>query len=104
MVALQNFSNLSGRFLPIWEIIILSISIVGQLLINNWAMYLRAHKKEPMMFLSIIGAFLIGLSTFVLGYFFSSMGMIIGFVTITIFYGVPATYILLKRFKQNFHN
>jgi hypothetical protein len=101
---LNNFSNLGDRFLPIWEIAIFSISIVGQLLINNWAIYMRAHKKEPMIYLSIIAALLIACSTLVAGYFFSSIGMILGFVIITIFFGVPNTYILFKRFKRNFHN
>jgi len=102
--AIKNFSNLGDRFLPTWEIVIFSISIVGQLLINNWAMYMRAHKKEPMMFLSFIVALLTGFSTFVLGYYFSSLGVILGFVIITIFYGAPNTYILFKRFKKINHD
>jgi hypothetical protein len=101
---INNFSNLGIRFLPIWEIVIFSISIVGQLLINSFAIYMRAHKKEPMMFLSVVGALLTGLSTFFLGYYFSSLGVIIGFVVITFFYGLPTTYILFKRFKKDNHH
>ena len=104
LTMLKNFSNLAERFLPIWQIVIFSISIIGQLLINNWAIYMRAHKKEPMIYLTIIAAMLIACSTFVAGYYFSSTGMILGFVIITIFFGVPNTYVLFKRFKRNFHN
>ena len=79
------------------------VIIVGQLLINNWAMYLRAHKIEPMMIVSVVGALLTGLSTFVLGYYFSSFGLILGFVSMTFFYGVPITYILLSNYKKLNH-
>jgi hypothetical protein len=101
---LKNYTNLGDRFLPSWQVIILSVSIVGQLFVNNWAIYMRAHKQEPMIFLSVIGALLTGLSTIVAGYYFSSLGMILGYVLLTFLFGVPATYSLFYNFKQINHS
>ena len=103
LVILENLTNFSDRFLPTWQMAIFSVSIVAQLLISNWAIYMRAHKKEPMILVSAISALLIGLSTFVSGYYFSSLGMIVGFVLITTIYVLPATYKLFKNFKRIHH-
>jgi O-antigen/teichoic acid export membrane protein len=65
---------------------------------------MRAHKQEPMIFLSIIGALLTGVSTIVGGYYFSSIGMAIGYLLINITFGIPFTYILFKKFKNLNHN
>jgi len=103
ILVLKNFSNLGDRFLPTWQIVLLLLSMIGQLLVTNWAMYMRAHKQEPMMSLSFIGALLTGFSTLIFGYYFSSLGMILGFVLITFLYAIPTTYKLLKKFKLSNH-
>ena len=103
ILVLKNFSNLGDRFLPTWQIVLLLLSMIGQLLVTNWAMYMRAHKQEPMMSLSFIGALLTGFSTLIFGYYFSSLGMILGFVLITFLYAIPTTYKLFKKFKLSNH-
>jgi hypothetical protein len=103
LILLKTFSPLGDRFLPILDVSIFSVSIFCSLLVNNWAMYMRAHKQEPMLFLSIIGALLLGSSTVVLGYYFASFGIIVGYVMINIFYGIPLTYILFSNFKKINH-
>lgn len=40
--------------------------------------YLRAHKREPLLLVSLMGGFLIGLSTLVLGKYYSVTGIAIG--------------------------
>ena len=51
----------AGNFIPIFQRVlsfdgmgILFLCWTGQLIINNWAIYLRAHKKEPLMQFSIV--------------------------------------------------
>lgn len=104
ILALKNFSNLGDRFLPTWQIVLLLLSMIGQLLVTNWAMYMRAHKQEPMMSLSFIGALLTGCSTLIFGYYFSSLGMILGFLSMTFLYAIPVTYKLFRKFKFNNHD
>jgi hypothetical protein len=100
---LKNYSIIGQRFLPTWEVVLFSLSIPCQILISSWAMYMRAHKQEPMMLLSIIGGILTAISTVVLGYYFSSTGMIIGYLFINVLYGLPSTYNLFNRFKKLNH-
>jgi hypothetical protein len=104
LTLLKTYSHLGDRFLSIWEICIFTLAIFCNLLIGSWAMYMRAHRQEPMMFLSIIGALLLGGSTIVLGYYFASFGIIVGYVLINIFYGIPCTYLLFKKFKKYNHH
>jgi hypothetical protein len=103
ILILKNYLIIGRRFLPTSEIVIFSLSIFCQIFISSWAIYMRAHKQEPMMFLSIIGALLIAGSTVALGYFFSSFGIIVGYLLINIFFGLPATYILFSKFKITNH-
>lgn len=44
--------------------------------------YLRAHKKEPLLLLSVASAILVGSSTWLLGKWYGPMGMAIGYLTI----------------------
>jgi hypothetical protein len=104
LLVMNTISNVREKFLPIWQIVIFTISIFGQVLVNNWAIYMRAHKKEPMVYLTIIAAFLIAISSFIAGYYYSSFGIILGYVLINICYGVPLTYILFKKFKITNHS
>ena len=46
------------------------------------AAYLRAHKKEPLLFVSILLGVLVGLSTWLLGKHYSALGMAAGYLTI----------------------
>jgi hypothetical protein len=101
---LKNNLIIGQRFLPTWEVAFFSLSIICQILISSLAMYMRAHKQEPMMFLSIIGALLIAGSTVVLGYYFSSFGIIVGYLLINIFYGIPFTFLLFKKFRKYNHH
>ena len=101
---LKNNLIIGQRFLPTWEVAFFSLSIICQILISSMAMYMRAHKQEPMMFLSIIGALLITGSTVVLGYYFSSFGIIVGYLLINIFYGIPFTFLLFKKFRKYNHH
>jgi hypothetical protein len=101
---LKNISIIGHRFLPTWEVAIFSLSIFCQILISSWAMYMRAHKQEPMMLLSIIGGILTAISTLVLGYYFSSTGIVIGYLIINVLYGLPSTYNLFNKFKKFNHS
>jgi hypothetical protein len=62
------------------------------------AMYLRAHKQEPFLMLSIVIACLTGLSTYFLGRQFSATGMMAGNFTITLLVGLGwGTWIFMQK-------
>jgi hypothetical protein len=67
-------------------------------IISSEAAYLRAHKKEPFLVLSILVAFLTGVSTWLTGSLWGSTGVTIGyFLCGGVFYLTGGTYIFFQR-------
>lgn len=65
--------------------------------------YLRAHRQEPLVKLSVLGAFLIGTSTYVLGKYFSSIGMAVGYLGLNIIL-IPCVFLIWRACKQKWHS
>jgi len=76
--------SLGERFLPMYLIALLGVSIFLNQMVFSWATYLRCHKKEPYLVASVVGALLVGTSTIVLGKLFGVDGLVIGYVTIIV--------------------
>lgn len=90
------FPKIISRFLSAQSFIILLFCYLCQLLINSWATYLRAHKKEPYMIPSLILAVWVGLSTILIGKFLPPEYFFIGFLTSYIWW-LPLAYLIYKR-------
>jgi hypothetical protein len=101
VAGLQYLSDIGKRLLPLLQLTLFLMTVCGNIVINGWATYMRAHKKEPMLSISIIAALLVGCSTVFLGIAYSSIGMASGYCAITLLYGIPATYRCLQKFKVN---
>ncbi len=66
------------------------------------SIYMRAHKKEPLLFLSVLGGILIGLSTWLLGKHYSALGMAVGYLAIyTMIF--PMIVFVWQRCKKAWH-
>ena len=102
LTILQLFSIIPNRFLPISEIIVFLVATAGTLVVSCWATYMRAHKIESMMPLSLISAILMTISTLYFGIKFSSIGMVVGYFLITFLWGIPSTYLCLIKFKKKY--
>lgn len=78
----------------------LALLFVGAMLnivVNAEAVYLRAHKQEKFLLNSVLGAILMGLSTYFLGKHYGAMGMVTGSLAVGLFMGLPlGTYMFLK--------
>lgn len=94
------FPNLINRFLDLNNIILLCIIFFLQLLINAMAIYLRAFKEEPLMYISMISAIFVGLSTYLIASYFSSNYYFLGFAISFIFVLPVVTKIYLVK-KNN---
>ena len=64
--------------------------------------YLRAHKKEPLMFLSVISGILIGFSAFYLGKLYSVMGMAVGYLILNVIL-IPVVFLIWRRCRREWH-
>ena len=103
VVAESHFPQLSSRVLPtpLFAVMLLTTFLLHILFCE--AAYLRAHKREPFLFLSIMVASLTGCSTVVAGKLWGSAGITIGyFLWGGIFYLAYGTYIF-KTSRRLWH-
>ena len=92
-----------NRIVDLKSMCILFLCWMLQLIINNIAIYLRAHKKEPMMMVSLVSAFYVSISTYLCAMFLPKEYLFLGFLTSYI-YGIPFSIYLLKLERKNHVN
>jgi len=101
---LQNRYPIGKRFLPVWQASFLFGSTIINHIIGAFAVYLRAHKKDPMVWLSVIGAVLVSLTTVILGRYLSTKGIVIGCFLINLFYGLPTASWVWYSLRKKWHS
>lgn len=74
--------KLSSRILSPDIVAIFLIAQILQIASTPFSAYMRAHKREPLMYLSILAGALIGLSTFFFGKYFSVFEVALGYLTV----------------------
>jgi O-antigen/teichoic acid export membrane protein len=99
----QAHYQIGHRFIPATQAGIMFAAICAQVGVSSFAIYLRAHKKEPFMWLSVVLAPLQGVLTWYLGMRFSSIGVVVGFLAINLFLTLPAAYIIFRRCRSIWH-
>lgn len=89
------------RVLPLPALaVLLATTVVNQIVFSE-AVYLRAHKQEPFMLLSVVNGASIGLATYVLGRLFGAMGMVVGSLVLTTVIGLGwGTWIFRKKRRE----
>jgi O-unit flippase, putative len=92
-----------GRFLPVIPMGILYICYFIQIFVSALALYLRGHKQEPYMVLSIISAVWIACATFILGKWLPADFFFCGFLSMQVL-GSPIAYWIFRRCKNIWHN
>lgn len=98
----QNVA-LFHRLLPPVQITLLVCSAFLNHLINCAAQYLRSHKRDPFMILSVFGAILVAFSAWFFGRYDSSAGVVISLLVINIVYGVPTAGWALFKYRKAWH-
>ena len=103
-VVLLNFLKLkiSTRFLPLFPIFLFLVAQIMLALSCPVAAYLRAHKKEPLMYLSVAAAVMTAVSTLVLGKKYSSTGVAFGYL-LTNAIIIPMVFIVWEKCKMTWH-
>jgi O-antigen/teichoic acid export membrane protein len=96
-------SHIGTRFLPILPLAIFSFSIWLQVPINCWAVYLRTHKKEPLLLNSVLGGILSCVSALILGKYCGLYGLLFGFLSIQLTIGLIWVYIVFVKKKKEWH-
>lgn len=91
------------RFLPLGLFSILFLGYFFNQAISALAIYLRCHKKEPLLIYSLVSALLIGSSTFFLGKFYGVKGIVYGFTGVILTICLPWCIHIFLVCKKKWH-
>ena len=94
--------DLSSRFLDYLPMLLMMIPLFVNQYVVSWATYLRCHKKEPYLNLSIVLGSMCCLSTILLGKYYGVIGVTSGYCLITLF-SVPWAYSIFKTKRKEWH-
>ncbi|MFH1931657.1 MAG: hypothetical protein ABIN18_08735 [Pseudomonadota bacterium] len=94
--------SLAHRLLPPFPTALFLLGAIIHAASNPMLYYLRAHKKEPLLFVSVLLGCLIGLSTWVLGKHYSALGIAVGYLTIYVMI-FPLIVAVWLRCKKAWH-
>ena len=93
---------LAARLLPLLPTGILLLALLVSITSVPFSTYLRIHKKEPLLFVSVAAGLFIGLSTFILGKYYSAVGMAVGFLSVNLIL-VPIVFIIWRSCRIEWH-
>lgn len=93
---------IGNRFLPALPLVLMAWSAFSMFPVNCWAIYLRSHKKEPLMANSVVMGFLCCISTLILGKLYGVYGMCIGFALLRLV-SLTWIYSVFKKKKYEWH-
>ncbi|MDP1573501.1 MAG: hypothetical protein Q8L78_01005 [Coxiellaceae bacterium] len=104
VVMVFQYFPIAHRLLPPFQLCFLVGSAFISHFINCIAQYLRSHKQEPFMILSVIGAILIANSAWFFGKYYSSEGIVIAVFLINLVYGLPSAIWLWRKKRKLWHH
>lgn len=93
---------IAERFLPYIPLLLMMMTVYLQQYTASWATYLRCHKQEPFLVISICGGIADGLSTLIFGNLYGLYGMTIGYCILTLLF-FPWGYWIYKTKKAEWH-
>jgi hypothetical protein len=100
-VSKQFYPQFSARLLPIPLLIALLLATLLNQVLNSEALYLRSHKREPLLRLSILVAAITCISTLTSARIWGATGVTVGYLLFGgILYLLGGTYLFLKYRAQ----
>lgn len=94
---------LSHRILSPLPTSLFLISAILQVASGPISTYLRAHKKEPLVVISVLFGCLVALSNLILGKYYSVTGMAMGYLTMNVMI-FPVVILIWHRCRMKWHN
>jgi hypothetical protein len=104
LAVLQTHSqNLTERLLPLKIVGILAIGFILMQIIQCFATYLRAHKREVLTMVGLTGGILCGILVWSLGRRFGSEGVAVAFLLVVSCLNLPWVAFIWFRAKSEWH-
>lgn len=98
----QYLSHFGERFIPVEFVGLMFVALLAQIIISGFAIYLRAHKQEPFLGLSIAAATLQAVCVMVIGRAYSYQGITVSFAVLNSLLIIPA-YMIWSRCRTEWH-
>ena len=95
------YPKYADRVLTPWAFWFLLLTIMVNHIIFSEAIYLRAHKQEPFLIVSVVNAILVGSTTYILGRYWSANAVAVGYFFSGSFSGLLlGTYIFITKRRE----
>lgn len=94
--------SIAARLLPPLPTALFVLAQLIIILPSPCSHYLRAHKKEPLMFVSVFCGILTGLSTLILGKYYAAVGIGLGFLILNLIFQ-PFVVLIWYRCRAKWH-
>jgi hypothetical protein len=91
------------RLLAPAPLVFLLVTGIANHIVAALAIYLRAHKREPYLILSVASAVLIGASSYILGRFYDATAMLAGAAIITLVVGLGGGTAIFLGMRRAWH-
>lgn len=93
----NQFPNYGQRILSVSAITALLYSNIINIIITSLAGYLRAHKEEPFLINSLVGAFLTAFIAWISAKYFNANILCYSIAALNTFIGLPLAYFIFKK-------
>ena len=105
VLAAMGYFNipLADRFLPVWICAILLFTIPLNNIVNAWATYLRCHKQEPFLAVSIVTGLFSAGTTWLTAKYIGVEGVAIGYFCVILLVSFPFSYYTFRKHKKLYH-
>jgi O-antigen/teichoic acid export membrane protein len=100
---LQKNYPVGQRFISASHSAILLGAVCVQIVNSAFGIYLRAHKKEPLMMVSVIASIIQGALTWFLGMRYSTLGVTSGYFLVSLLFLFPSVFLIWKRCRAEWH-
>jgi hypothetical protein len=106
VVLLVNFLHLpiAARLLSPLPMFLLLATTLANHIVQCEAMYLRAHKREPLLPLALVSGAVTGLLTYFAGRWYGATGVTVSYFVTTLFLGMTGSTLIFRRKRRAWHS
>ncbi len=95
--------KLGQRVLPLPALVALCVASLGTVLMSSMAFYLRAHKQEPYMGVSIGTGLLVAAMCWVTARYGTPLSMSVGYAVVVFAFQLPVSALIFVRKRREWH-
>jgi hypothetical protein len=94
----KEYVPFEERLVSPFSLMIISTGWLLQIIVNSLALYMRAHKEEPLVIPSFLSGIYISLATLVIAIYFPFEYFFLGFLS-SFIWGMPWVIVIFKKYK-----